>query len=152
MANNQTPKLRAFVRIDGSGRVVPGAPILQAFKPKVGQWREIPLYYRGDTTSTSTTGGGGGGNQPTAWLVTGYASQSDGCNNINPITTVVYTASSTLADWTPVWQDAALTIPIDNVTNGNNIRFTSSPEYSNCLFNITGSGTTTWIYSCTQCF
>ena len=43
MANNSTPKLRAFVRIDGSGRVVPGAPIFQAFKPKVGQWREIPL-------------------------------------------------------------------------------------------------------------
>lgn len=55
MANNSTPKLRAFVRIDGSGRVVPGAPIFQAFKPKVGQWREIPLYYRGDNPSTTTT-------------------------------------------------------------------------------------------------
>ena len=55
MANNQTPKLKAFVRIDGSGRVIPGAPIFQASKPKVGTWREIPLYYRGDGRTTTTT-------------------------------------------------------------------------------------------------
>lgn len=55
MANNQTPKLRAFVRIDGSGRVVSGTPVLQASKPKVGTWREIPLYYRGEGTTTTTT-------------------------------------------------------------------------------------------------
>jgi hypothetical protein len=55
MANNITPKLRAFVRIDGTGRVIPGAPIFQAHKPKVGNWREIPMYYRGNSTTTTTT-------------------------------------------------------------------------------------------------
>jgi hypothetical protein len=55
MANNKTPKLRAFVRIDGSGRVVSGTPVFQAHKPKVGTWREIPLYYRGVATSTTTS-------------------------------------------------------------------------------------------------
>jgi hypothetical protein len=55
MANNITPKLKAFVRIDGTGRVIPGAPIFQAQKPKVGNWREVPLYYRGDSTSSTTT-------------------------------------------------------------------------------------------------
>jgi hypothetical protein len=38
MANN---KLKAYVRYDGSGRVLPGGPILQRFKPKVGNWEEI---------------------------------------------------------------------------------------------------------------
>ncbi len=55
MANNITPKLKAFVRIDGTGRVIPGSPIFQAQKPKVGNWREVPLYYRGDSTTTSTS-------------------------------------------------------------------------------------------------
>jgi hypothetical protein len=39
MVNNN--KLKAYVRFDGSGRVLPGGPILQRFKPKVGNWLEI---------------------------------------------------------------------------------------------------------------
>lgn len=34
-------KLKAFVRFDGSGRVVPSSLILARFKPKVGNYREI---------------------------------------------------------------------------------------------------------------
>jgi hypothetical protein len=34
--------LKAFVRYDGSGRVIPGGPIASAVKPKVGNWKEIP--------------------------------------------------------------------------------------------------------------
>jgi hypothetical protein len=34
-------KLKAFVRVDGTGKVVTGGPILQAKKPTVGNWREI---------------------------------------------------------------------------------------------------------------
>lgn len=34
--------LKAFVRFDGSGRVVPSSVILQRTKPKVGNWKEIP--------------------------------------------------------------------------------------------------------------
>jgi hypothetical protein len=53
-------KLKAFVRIDGSGKVIPGGPILQAQKPKVGKWREINVkeccnYIPGSTTTTSTS-------------------------------------------------------------------------------------------------
>jgi uncharacterized protein (TIGR02145 family) len=36
-----TNKLKAFVRFDGSGRIVPGSLILNRFKPKVGNWQEI---------------------------------------------------------------------------------------------------------------
>lgn len=36
--------LKAFVRFDGSGRVVAGSLILRRKKPKVGKWREIQGY------------------------------------------------------------------------------------------------------------
>jgi hypothetical protein len=39
LANNN--KLKAYVRFDGSGRIIPSSLIVQAFKPKVGNWKEI---------------------------------------------------------------------------------------------------------------
>jgi hypothetical protein len=36
--------LKAYVRYDGSGRVVPGSLILRKQKPKVGKWTEIQGY------------------------------------------------------------------------------------------------------------
>lgn len=42
MANNRN--LRAFVRFDGSGRVIPGSVVLRKQKPKVGRWQEIVSY------------------------------------------------------------------------------------------------------------
>lgn len=33
--------LKAYVRYDGTGRVIPGSLILNRFKPKVGNWTEI---------------------------------------------------------------------------------------------------------------
>ena len=48
--------LKAFVRIDGMGRVVAGSLILRRQKPKVGRWQEIPAYACcAPTTSTTTT-------------------------------------------------------------------------------------------------
>jgi hypothetical protein len=41
MANSNN-RLKAYVRYDGSGRVIAGSLILQRFKPKVGNWVEIP--------------------------------------------------------------------------------------------------------------
>lgn len=34
-------KLKAYVRFDGSGRIVPSSLILQRTKPKVGDWKEV---------------------------------------------------------------------------------------------------------------
>jgi hypothetical protein len=34
-------KLKSYVRIDGSGRIVPGSVILRKQKPKVGRFKEI---------------------------------------------------------------------------------------------------------------
>tara|TARA_R110000868_G_scaffold362028_7_gene624097 strand:+ start:621 stop:1007 length:387 start_codon:yes stop_codon:yes gene_type:complete len=36
--------LKAYVRYDGTGRVIPGSLILQRNKPKVGNWIETPAY------------------------------------------------------------------------------------------------------------
>ena len=51
--------LKAFVRYDGSGRVVAGSLVLRKNKPKVGRWREIQAYeccnYVPTTTTTTTT-------------------------------------------------------------------------------------------------
>lgn len=47
--------LKAFVRFDGSGRVVAGSLILRRSKPKVGKWQEIIGYECCNTTTTTTT-------------------------------------------------------------------------------------------------
>ena len=54
MASNKRD-LKAFVRYDGTGRVIAGGPILQRFKPKVGNWVEIDAYECCNPTTTSTT-------------------------------------------------------------------------------------------------
>jgi hypothetical protein len=47
--------LKAYVRYDGSGRVVAGSLILRRQKPKVGNWVEIPAYECCNPTTTTTT-------------------------------------------------------------------------------------------------
>jgi hypothetical protein len=47
--------LKAFVRFDGSGRIVAGSLILRKNKPKVGKWKEIPAYECCNYTTTTTT-------------------------------------------------------------------------------------------------
>ena len=55
MANGNNKRLKAYVRIDGSGRVVPSSLILQRNKPKVGNWQEIDAYDCCNYTTTTTT-------------------------------------------------------------------------------------------------
>ena len=43
MANSNN-RLKAYIRYDGTGRVIAGSLILQRFKPKVGNWHEIPAH------------------------------------------------------------------------------------------------------------
>ena len=42
MSNKRINK--AYVRYDGTGRVIPGSLILNRFKPAVGNWSEIAAY------------------------------------------------------------------------------------------------------------
>lgn len=43
MATNKRD-LRAYVRYDGTGRIIPGSLVLRRAKPKVGDWKEIQTY------------------------------------------------------------------------------------------------------------
>jgi len=61
--------LRAYVRYDGRGRIIPGSLILRRSKPKVGNWKEVSAHlccgpnpspydvvpYAPDASTTSTT-------------------------------------------------------------------------------------------------
>ncbi len=55
MANGNNQRLKAFVRFDGTGRVVGGSLILRKNKPKVGKWQEIVGYECCNPTTTTTT-------------------------------------------------------------------------------------------------
>ena len=59
MAITNARPLKAYVRFDGTGRIVPSSLILRRKKPKVGKWVEIPAYeccnYVPTTTTTTTT-------------------------------------------------------------------------------------------------
>lgn len=114
MANQS--KLKAWVRYDGTGRVISGGPIFQVNKPKVGNWRQIDanLCCNGNTPTTTTTTTNGGGGTPTAWF--GQISNdgpSDGwrwnvCNGYGG-SIIVYTSVTTLTGGTYLYSDASLT-------------------------------------------
>lgn len=108
MANNQK-KLKAFVRYDGSGRVVAGSLILRKNKPRVGRWFEIPSYDCCNDTTTSTTTGGV---TPTSFTRSYWANPQDGCSTTAAGNLVFYSASSTIAVGISIFQDAQLTIPV----------------------------------------
>jgi hypothetical protein len=49
--------LKAYVRIDGSGRIVPTSLVLRKNMPKVGKWTEVTAWEccNGSSTTTTTT-------------------------------------------------------------------------------------------------
>lgn len=47
--------LKAFVRLDGSGRVVPSSLIYRLKMPKIGKWMEVAASLCCTTTTTTTT-------------------------------------------------------------------------------------------------
>jgi len=57
MATIDKRPLKAYVRFDGTGRIVPSSLILRRKKPKVGNWIEIPAYECCNTTTSTTTVG-----------------------------------------------------------------------------------------------
>jgi hypothetical protein len=107
-------KLKAFVRFDGSGRVVPSSVILARFKPKVGNYHEIDAYECCNEAPTTTTTTTQGGVTPTAWIAqianSGISDQWKACNGLG-FSLIVYTNSATepLVPGTALYSDAALT-------------------------------------------
>lgn len=54
MATNRR-LLKAYVRFDGTGKVVAGSLVLRQKMPKNGKWVEIPAYECCNPTTTTTT-------------------------------------------------------------------------------------------------
>jgi len=84
--------LKAFVRYDGSGRVVAGSLILRKNKPKVGRWQEIPAYeccnYIPTTTTTTTA-------SPTTTTTSTSTSTSTTTSTSTSTSTTTSTSTST---------------------------------------------------------
>ena len=87
--SNNNNKLKAFVRFDGSGRIIPSSLIVQAFKPKVGNYVEIDAKEccNYTTTTTSTTAA------PMTWT---YNVQLLSCEDCTVIGSGVFTNSQEL--------------------------------------------------------
>tara|TARA_R110000868_G_scaffold42638_7_gene143967 strand:- start:4488 stop:4958 length:471 start_codon:yes stop_codon:yes gene_type:complete len=105
--------LKAYVRFDGTGRVVPGSLILRRQKPKVGKWVEIPAYECCDpfiptsTTTTTTTSGGGSGYIYIVGIGTTIEQVCAGFGT----TQVLYSAVGDLELGSVMYYDEALTNP-----------------------------------------
>ena len=46
---------KLYVRVDGSGRLIPGSSVLRKKMPKVGKWVEVNGYECCNYTTTTTT-------------------------------------------------------------------------------------------------
>lgn len=136
MANQS--KLKAWVRYDGTGRVISGGPIFQVNKPKVGNWKQIDanLCCNGGSTTTTTTSGGGSVT-PTAWIINSATSPQYVCSGIP--SWVVYTTQSSLGIGVILYYDAALTQP----WTGNEYI-----SYNGTVYNLSGATIVTNGTSC----
>lgn len=132
MGSVKLKDLKAYVRYDGSGRVVAGSLVFRKKKPKNGRWVEItknqccnaePIPSSSSTTTTSstttsypttttTTSHGGSNPQPTAFVKQIWTSPIATCSGGAMSTLLFYSASSTLTVGVSVFLDAALTIPV----------------------------------------
>ena len=89
MGSINSRPLKAFVRFDGSGRIVAGSLILRKNKPKVGKWKEIQAYeccFLTSTTTTSTTTAA-----PTTTTSTTVAPTTTSTTTAEPTTTTTTT-------------------------------------------------------------
>ena len=88
--SNNNNKLKAFVRFDGSGRIVSSSLIVQAFKPKVGNWKEIDAKECCNYTTTTTTTA-----VPTTTTSTTAAPTTTTTTTVEPTTTTSTTVAPT---------------------------------------------------------
>jgi len=116
MANQS--KLKAWVRYDGTGRVISGGPIFQVNKPKVGNWKQINanLCCNGGSTTTTTTTSGGSGGTPTAFVRNYWINGYYACITSTNGPLLFFSSSTSLQTGIRVYSDAALTIPIQEGT------------------------------------
>jgi hypothetical protein len=130
MGSNQN--LKAYVRYDGSNRVVAGSLIFRRKKPKVGKWHEIAIsecceYIPTSTTTTSSTSTTTSTSTSTTSTTTTIASyyflaypgnsSSDACNHVNNGISV-FANTTILGTLINLYMDPALTVPYNPNANG----------------------------------
>ena len=105
MATNKRD-LKAYVRFDGTGRIVPGSLVLRRKKPRVGKWQEIFAYECCNPTTTTTT-------TASVYSFSLKVNQTGQCDQffITPIITI-YSNSPALGEGVSVYYDFELTNPI----------------------------------------
>lgn len=117
-------KLKAFVRFDGSGRVIPSSLILQKSKPKVGNWKEINATECCNGTPTTTTSSSSTSTSTSTSTTTstttisvgqesaiGNFNSVDACAGTGNSLTVYYNNSTPLGVGTALYTDSGLTSP-----------------------------------------
>jgi len=104
--------LKAYVRFDGSGRIVAGSLVLRRSKPKVGKWQEITAYECCNSTTSTTSST----TSSTTTVFQGYYTWLAG-KNVDALsacaepTAPVYSAVSLLTFGVILYEDTALTVP-----------------------------------------
>ena len=119
---NKRP-LKAFVRFDGSGRVVSGSLVLRRNKPKVGNWQEIVAYECCNPTTTAKS------------YPAGQVSSASDAANACALTldTVVYLKLATvnvIAVGDIVYNDAAGLNPYDGSGNFHRIEAPDGQDWN----------------------
>lgn len=108
MATIDKRPLKAYVRFDGTGRIVPSSLILRRKKPKVGKWVEIPAYECCEPTTTSTTTTA----TPTTTTTTTPSPVSDSRLKENITPTGSFIAG--LPEYTWTWNATAVNLGLDH--------------------------------------
>jgi hypothetical protein len=120
--------LKAYVRFDGTGRIIAGSLILQRFKPKVGNWKEIDANECCNfvpTTTTTTTA------TPTTTTTTTTTSALCYCYVVsNP------TLGSLNSEYTPCGETTPLTTTIR--PGSTNVFCSATPVVGEVGLEITG--------------
>jgi hypothetical protein len=109
MANSNN-RLKAYVRYDGTGRVIAGSLILQRSKPKVGNWQEIDANECCNPTTTTTT--------TTEAPVTTTTTSSSTSTSTSTTSTSTSTSTSTTSTTTTPTPGACFCYTISNETAG----------------------------------
>lgn len=126
---NKRP-LKAFVRFDGSGRVVSGSLVLRRKIPKVGNWQEIVAYECCNPTTTAIAYPAG--------QVSSASDAADAC--ALTLDTVVYLKLATvnvIAVGDIVYNDAAGLNPYDGSTTFHRVEAPDGQDW-NVKIAITG--------------
>jgi len=134
---NKRP-LKAFVRFDGSGRVVAGSLVLRRNKPKVGNWQEIVAYECCNPTTTVKSYPAG--------QVSSASDAADAC--ALTLDTVVYLKLATvnvIAVGDIVYNDAAGLNPYDGSTNFHRV---ATPDGEDWNVKIAVTGVVTAVNLC----